>query len=310
LDIPDESKMNASPLWVKAMIKIRRLLEIRTTFGDADSWVSRIYNKYIRYLFTKPGQIILALLACLGFISFIINTNSVLTFFNDKHTSLLLVFALIPLSMLEVILHELGHAFAVKAFGREVHYIGVGWYWFSPIAFTDTSDMWLSTRKPRMLVNFAGIYVDILVAGICALLMMFISNPYIQGTLWLFALYTYIGGFRMLSPLQEMDGYYILMDWVEKNRLRQAAVIWLVKSFPKSLRHPHLFREHWPEVSYWIACIIYLVLVTLLTLVVQTFVFKVFEIHANPYISLLLPFLVVVISSLSIIADVRNQAEE
>lgn len=310
LDIPDDTKLSSSPLWVRATVKIRRLLEMRMTFGDADTWITRVYDKYVRYLFTKPGQIILALLASLGFFSFIANTNGVLAFFSDKHTSLLLVLALIPLSLLEVVLHELGHAFAVKAFGREVHYIGVGWYWFSPIAFTDTSDMWLSSRKPRMLVNFAGIYVDILVAGICALLIPLIANPYIQGTLWLFALYTYIGGFRMLSPLQEMDGYYVLMDWVEKNRLRQAAVIWLVKIFPKSLRHPHLFRHHWPEVSYWIACIIYLILVTLLTLVVQTFVFKVFEIHANPYISLLLPFFVVIVSSFSIIADIRSQVEE
>lgn len=310
LDISDDTKLSGSPLWVRATVKIRRLLEMRVTFGDADAWVTRVYDKYVRYLFTKPGQIILALLASLGFFSFIANTSGVLAFFSDKHTSLLLVLVLVPLSLLEVVLHELGHAFAVKAFGREVHYIGVGWYWFSPIAFTDTSDMWLSSRKPRMLVNFAGIYVDILVAGVCALLIPFMANPYLQGTLWLFALYTYIGGFRMLSPLQEMDGYYVLMDWVEKNRLRQAAVVWLVKFFPKSLRHPHLFRHHWPEVSYWIACIIYLVLVTLLTLVLQTFVFKVFEIHANPYISLVLPFLVVIVSSFSIIADIRSQVEE
>lgn len=310
LEIPDESKLSASPLWVRAMVKVRRILEMRVTFGDADRWISKMYDRYIRYLFTKTGQIILAALAVAGFFSFVMNTGDVLLFFSYKHASLLLILALVPLSAVETILHELGHAFAVKAFGREVHYIGVGWYWFGPIAFTDTSDMWLSTRKPRMLVNLAGIYVDILVASLCALCMMFIPNPYIQGLLWLFALYTYIGGFRMLSPLQEMDGYYVLMDWVEKNRLRQAAVIWLVKVFPKSFKNPHLFRHHWPEVSYWIACIVYLVLVTALTLIVQTFVFEVLGIHSNPYLSLILPLLVVVISSLNIIADIRNQAEE
>lgn len=310
LDIPDDTKLSASPLWVRAIIKIRRLLEARVTFGDADRWITRQYDQYVRYLFTAPGQIILALLAVLGCVSFVVNTSPVLTFFSDKHASLFLILALIPLSMVEAILHELGHAFAVKAFGREVHYIGVGWYWFGPIAFTDTSDMWLSARKPRMLVNLAGVYVDILVASVCALFIMLIPNPYLQSVLWLFALYTYIGGFRMLSPLQEMDGYYVLMDWVEKNRLRQAAVIWLVKLFPKSIRHPHLFRHHFPEISYWIACLIYLALVTILTLVVQTFVFKVLGIAANPYISLVLPFLVVIFSSLSIIADIRNQAEE
>ena len=249
-------------------------------------------------------------MAIAGFISFINNTDSVLLFFSIKHVSLLLLLGLIPLSLIEAMLHELGHAFTVKAFGREVHYLGVGWYWFAPIAFTDTSDMWLATRKPRMFVNLAGIYVDVLVAGISALLILIIPNPYIQGMLWLFALYTYIGGFRMMSPLQEMDGYYVLMDWVEKPRLRHAAVLWLVKKFPQAIRHPKLFREYKPEVIYWLACLLFLICATLLTLMVQTFVFAVLGITANPYISLILPFLVVLFSSLNIIADIRNQAEE
>lgn len=311
LEISSDVNLSTRPFWVRAMIKLRRVLEVRIAFGDANKWVTRIYEKYIRYLFTKPGQVVLAVLAIAGFIAFTINTPNILLFFSFKHASLLLLLGLIPLSLVSLILHELGHAFAVKAFGREVHYIGVGWYWFAPIAFTDTSDMWLSIRKPRMLVNLAGIYVDILVAGVAALLTFVFHNPYIQAMLWLFALYTYIGGFRMLSPLQEMDGYYVLMDWVEKPRLRQAAVIWLVKKFPKSLRHPRLFRENLAEVSYWIACILFLILVILLTYVVQGFILDVLEIrHSNPYTSLILPLLVVTFSCLSILADIKNQAEE
>lgn len=311
LDIHDGIDLGEKPFWVKAMVNLRRILEVRIAFGDANKWVTQMYNKYIRYLFTKPAQIILALVVIGGFISFIINTPYVLLFFSFKHASLLLLLGLIPLGLLGTLLHELGHAFAVKAFGRDVHYIGVGWYWFTPIAFTDTSDMWLSIRKPRMLVNLAGIYVDVIVAGTCALLMLVFANPYIQGMLWLFALYTYIGGFRMLSPLQEMDGYYVLMDWVEKPRLRQAAVIWLVKKFPKALRKPRLFRENWPEVSYWLACLVFLVLITMLTLVVQHFIFDVLNIiRTSPYTALILPFLVVVFSCFSIIADIKNQAEE
>lgn len=310
LSIEDAAKTRASPLWVRAMVAVRRVLEWRMAFGDADKWVSKTYDRYVKYLFSKPGQIFLVLLTFIGLFSFANHTHSILFFFRDKHVSLLLVLGLIPLSAIEAILHELGHAFAVKAFGREVHYIGIGWYWFGPVAFTDTSDMWLSARKPRMLVNLAGVYVDGLIAGLAAISIFFITNPYLQGMLWLFALYTYLGAVRMLSPLQEMDGYYVLMDWVERNRLRQAAIIWLVKTLPKSLARPHLFRQHIPEISYWLACIAYLLLITILTLMVQTFVFSVFGFHGNPYISLLLPFFVVVFSSLSIIADIRNQAEE
>lgn len=310
IEIPDEAISETKPVWVRAMMKIRRIAEARFTLGDADNWLSGIYDKYIRYLFTLPGKIILTLIALTGFIAFLLYTPNIILFFSFKQTSLFLVLGLIPLSMIEIILHELGHAFAVKAYGREVHYMGVGWYWFGPIAFTDTSDMWLSARKPRMMVNFAGIFVDIIIASFCALLILVIENPYLQGMLWLFALYTYIGAIRMLSPLQEMDGYYILMDWVEKNRLRHAAVVWLIHVFPKALRQPKLFLQYKPEVSYWLACLLYLIIVTIITILLQAFVFEIFEIHSNPYISLLLPFLVVIVSSLNIIADIKNQVEE
>ncbi len=297
--------------WVRAMVKAQRWLNRRITFGDADAWVSRVYEKYIRVLFTRQGQCVLSALMLAGFISFIIFTPHVIHFFSKSHASMLLLLALIPLSAVKTILHELGHAFTVKACGREVHYMGVGWMLTGPVAFTDTSDMWLATRKLRMFVNVAGVYVDLLVAGLFAMFIPFVANPYVQGLLWLFALYTYIGGFRMLSPLQEMDGYYVLMDWVEKNHLRRSAVLWLVKKFPKCLRHPSLFRENKPEVIYWIVCIIYLMLVTALTLLVQAFIFKVFQIKpTHVSVSLILPLLVVLASSLGVIAEIKNQADE
>lgn len=310
LKIGNHDHSSSRSIWVRTVNFLRRFLEVRFAFGDADRWITKTYDKYVRYLFTKPGQIGLAMIAVVGLISFIVNTEDILLFFSLKHVNLLLLLGLIPFSLVAAMLHELGHAFAVKAFGREVHYIGAGWFWFTPIAYTDTSDMWLSSRKPRMLVNLAGIYVDILVAGISALLILIVSNPYIQGMLWLFALYTYIGSVRMMSPLQEMDGYYILMDWVEKNRLRQNSVLWLVKIFPQALREPKLFREYKPEIAYWIACAIYLICVTLVTVLVQTFVFTVLGINANLYISIILPFIVLLFSSLRIIIDIRNQTEE
>lgn len=310
VEVYDESSLKKQALWVRLMVKCQRLMDKRIAFGDADPWVSQIYNKYVRYLFTKSAQYILIGLILFGAFTFIVSTDDVLGFFGKVHFSWLLILALIPFSLAELILHELGHAFAVKACGREVHYIGLGWSFAGPVAFTDTSDMWLATRKPRILVNLAGVYVDILVAGMASILMWAIPNLYIQGMLWLFALYTYIGAFRMLSPLQEMDGYYALMDWVEKTKLRHAAVLWLVKRFPKALRQPGVFRQHKAEVAYWMACLLFLILVSIMTLVVQKFVFTILGIQSsNPYLGLVLPFLVVIFSSLGIIADIRNSTD-
>ena len=114
----------------------------------------------------------------------------------------------------------------------------------------------------------------------------------------------------MLSPLQELDGYYVLMDWVEKNRLRQSSVLWLVKEFPKAIRNPKLFREHKPEVIYWVSCLVYLILVSILTVLFVGAIAEVMGSKPHPLLSLCLPLIVVVISSLGVIADIRNKVEE
>jgi putative peptide zinc metalloprotease protein len=287
-----------------------RLLQSRYAFGDADKWLTRVYNKSIHWLFKPYAKIVLALLAMSGFFSFLFMTGEIISTFQIMPDVWWLFAGLVPVTILSVALHELGHAFATKSYGREVHYMGVGWFWFGPVAFTDTSDMWLSERWPRIIVNLAGVYTDVLVAGFCGLLILLISNPYIQAFIWLFALFTYMNAFRMMNPLQELDGYYVLMDAVNKPYLRQSAVMWLAKEFPQAVRHPQLFRKNWPEVIYWLVCLVFLILITLITLSVQVFIFKIIGMNMNPYVSVMLSLLIAFISGLGVMQEVKKQAEE
>ncbi len=296
------------PLWVRAMLRARRILEARVAIKNADKWIDKLYNKAAYLIFTRVGKCILTLLAVSGFISFIVFTQQAVQLFQTVHASAWLFVLLLPCMVFSVAIHELGHAFATKSYGYEVQYIGVGWYWFGPVAFTDTSDMWLGKRWPRIIVNLAGVMADLVTAGLCALLTLVVSNQYAQCFLWIFALYTYINAFRMLSPLQELDGYYILMDLFDRPWLRRSAVMWLMKGLPAALRRPSLFRKNKAEICYWLACIFYLIAVVLLTLWLQGFVFKLLGIQApSTIVSLALPFMMVVISSLGILADIREQ---
>jgi putative peptide zinc metalloprotease protein len=293
----------------RMIANLRGMLEFRYAFGDADKWLSKVYAKGIYRIFSPLGKTIFSCIAILGFIAFLSTTIETIDTFSVMPNVWWLFAALIPATLVSVALHELGHAFAVKSYGNEVHYMGVGWFWVSPVAFTDTSDMWLSTRGPRIFVNMAGVLMDTLVAGFCSLVILMISNPYLQAFLWLFALYTYINAFRMMSPLQELDGYYVLMDLVDKPHLRESAVRWLIKDFPKALRKPELFKNHRAEVWYWLACLGFLFCITILTLLLQIFLFKIIGIHSNIWVSLSLPFLVAIFSVLGLVGDVRHQAD-
>lgn len=289
----------------KCMSTLRYWLEFRFAFGDADKWLTKVYKKGAYLLFTPFGKLFLGLLIVMGLFAFGFSTHHVLQLFRTIHDSWILLVFIVPAMLVSVALHELGHALATKSCGQEVHYMGVGWFWFGPVAFTDTSDMWLSTRGPRIFVNLAGVYTDILVAGVCSILIFFLPGAHLQAFLWLFALFTYLSAFRMLNPLQELDGYYVLMDVFDRPRLRQSAVKWLVKDFPYMLRAKDVFSKHVAEVCYWLACILFLVSVSLLTLMVQTFIFKILGFQpSNMLISLSLPLIAALVSSLGIIADV------
>jgi putative peptide zinc metalloprotease protein len=303
-----EKELTKQPLWIRTVLRVRNILEARVAIGDIDNKLSTIYKKWAYWFFSFKGKILLGAITLLGLLSWALATRNIVHVFSTMPNAWMLLFLLIPFSVLAVALHEMGHAMTTKSFGHEVHYMGVGWYWLSPVAFTDTSDMWLSSRAPRIKVNLAGIAMDLIVAGLASLFIFVIPHPYIQAFLWLFSAYTYINAFRMLSPLQELDGYYVLMDLVDKPHLRQSAVVWLVNDFPKIFKHPASIKQAWPEVLYWLVCLVYLILTVFLVLVVQAFIFKMLGVQpSSPLMSLILPFIVVVVSSLGVIAEIRSQ---
>lgn len=299
------------PLWARVATRMRNLLEKRIVIGDADKLLTNIYNYFGYWLFTPIALSVLALVAIAGIFSFgYVTPHCIYLFKTIAHSWTLFVLVLL-FSIFSIMLHELGHALATKAFGNEVHYMGVGWFWLGPVAFTDTSDMWLSSRWPRVMVNLAGVGMDLIFGAICTFFIFIFHNEYLQGFFWLFALYTYVNAFRILSPLQELDGYYVLMDLLDRSRLRQSAIVWLLKDFPKAIRHPSLFKQHTAEVIYWVCCLVFLFLLSLVTWYVQGVLFDMLRLpSSNLLLSLTLPVLVVVLASLSIIAEVRQQAEK
>jgi CRP-like cAMP-binding protein/Zn-dependent protease len=302
--------MANQPFWARFVWRVRCILESRIAIGDADKWLTSFYNKFGRFLYSRTAIMLMGLLSLIGFFAFGCATEHVVNIFRTTPNSWILFLCVMFFSVVSITLHELGHALTTKAFGHEVHYMGVGWYWVRPVGFTDTSDMWLSTRWPRVAVNLAGVFVDVVFAALCTLLIFVFQNPYAQGFLWLMALYVYINAFRMLSPLQELDGYYVLMDGLDQPRLRQTSIMWLVKDFHKAIRHPSLFRQNMPEVLYWLACVGYLILLSLLTWFIQRFLFDILGWQSNLFISITLPIAVVIFSSLSVIAEIRHHTEK
>jgi putative peptide zinc metalloprotease protein len=126
-------------------------------------------------------------------------------------------------------LHEFGHAFATKAFGGEVHDMGVMLLVLTPVPYVDASSASAFRNKwQRILVGAAGILVELFIAAV-ALFVWLSVEPGLTRAL------TYntvvIAGVSTVlfngNPLLRYDGYYILADLVEIPNLRGRANAYL-----------------------------------------------------------------------------------
>jgi putative peptide zinc metalloprotease protein len=122
-------------------------------------------------------------------------------------------------------LHELGHGFATRRWGGEVHEMGVMLLVFTPVPYVDASaSSAFPSRNQRMVVAAAGIMVELLLTGV-ALLLWSYSDPGLLRDLCFNVLV--IGGVSTLlfngNPLLRFDGYYVLSDLLEIPNLRARA---------------------------------------------------------------------------------------
>ena len=113
--------------------------------------------------------------------------------------------------------HELGHAFATKVWGGEVHEIGVMLLVFMPVPYVDASAASAFREKHRrMIVGAMGIMVELFIAVLALFVWLYAEHGIIRGMAYNAML---IGGVSTLffngNPLLRFDGYYVLADALE-----------------------------------------------------------------------------------------------
>lgn len=294
--------------WMKIFLNLRRVMEVSFSFGANDHWLTQSYNKFIHYFYTLYAQLIILTIGISGFVIFVAKFNTYVEIFRVTHySSWLILFAFIA-SNITIVIHELAHAYTTKYAGRSVFDFGIGWFWYGPIAYCDTSDMWLSIKKNRLLVDLAGLYVDFCMGGLACLITLFITSPLMILFLWLIAFYHYLRVFLNLSPNIELDGYYTLMDLTEKENLREESITWLLKRAKKTFRQPALIKKYKAEIIYWGVCIIYLILEVIIPYIIMNFLLYGLFGTKNPYLSLIAPIIVITLSSLSIWAELKQKS--
>ncbi len=176
-------------------------------------------------------------------------------------------------------LHELGHGFVCVRCGRKegvptyVHTIGIMLLVFAPVPYVDASSSWmLSSKWRRAFVGAAGMYVELAIAAVAAIVWAHTSESNYPAVHAITYNLIFIASVSTLlfngNPLLRFDGYYILCDLLEIANLQQHARQQLYNLFRK---HPfgvrnvrpiaHTKREYAWLIVYAITSFAYRVLI-------------------------------------------------
>ena len=258
--------------WQRTTEAARHLLEWQGSVRGVDEPLSSLYRGGVRLLYGRAGQLVLAAVALAGIVAFVLGIGELGAALKGTEAGGWLLLFWVPAYILAIVIHEAGHAFTTKHFGREVPRVGVGWYWFGPVAYVDTSDMWLEGRWPRIAVSVAGPYANLVLGGFAALVAWFVPNAVLSAALWEFALLSYIAVVLNFNPLMEFDGYYVLSDLLEKPNLRPRSLAWLGRGLLPALRTPGRLEGHRLELLYGLASLLYVAFSAVLTVVIYRLV--------------------------------------
>lgn len=117
--------------------------------------------------------------------------------------------------------HELGHGFAAKNWGGEVHEIGMMLLVLMPVPYVEASSASAFREKhKRIVVGAIGIMVELFLAALAVMLWLNVEPGAIRALAFNVML---IGGISTLffngNPLLRFDGYYVLSDLIEMPNL-------------------------------------------------------------------------------------------
>ena len=206
------------------MAKLLAPLAIKVPLFDPDRLLER-WLPWFRPLFGPAGALLWLALVGWGAFSAAQHWNELTQDIGNRvlaPENLLVLGLVFPLLKAA---HEFGHACAVKAWGGEVHEMGVMFLVMMPVPYVDASAASaFAQRRQRVIVGAAGMAVELCIAS-AALLFWLDMQPGLPRAV-LFNVMLIAGVSTVLfnaNPLLRFDGYYILSDLIDIPNLRQRA---------------------------------------------------------------------------------------
>ncbi len=208
--------------------RISNPFSLRFPLWDPDRWLEK-WQYLTAPIFTRTAFILWLLVVLSAGVAAVMHWPDLVGSLTDQLFSprnLLILWLTYPLVK---ILHEFGHAWAVKKWGGQVHEMGIMLLALTPIPYIDaTASASFASKRRRMVVAAMGMMVELLLAAIALFVWLNVETGLVSALAYNVIL---IGGVSTLlfngNPLLRYDGYYILADLIEIPNLGQRSTRYL-----------------------------------------------------------------------------------
>lgn len=237
-DIAEIAERGAKTSRREILARLRNPLALRFPVFDPDRVLDRTLF-LVRPLFTSVGFAVWLAFLLTAIMIVTLNWQELTTNLSDRVLATQNLFIILCIYPVLKGFHELGHAYATRVWGGEVHEIGIMLLILVPVPYVDASSASaFASKRQRIVVGAGGILVELFFASLAAIVWLNASPGLVRTIAFNVML---IGGVSTIAfngnPLLRFDGYYMLADLLEIPNLATRANRYLFY-----LTQRHLFQ--------------------------------------------------------------------
>ena len=238
---PCSSDQQPATAWLAKL----NILVFRLPIGNPDQLFSRLAQTW-GWLFSAPALIAWCILMLWALFRIGLNWNA---FYSSSQT-ILSADNWIWLAGCWVILklcHESAHGIVCKLYRGTVREAGSLFVLFAPLPYVDVTSSWsFPSRWSRMHVAAAGLYVELLIAALAAVVWGQTSHAWLNHACFNIVFTASITSLLFnLNPLMKFDGYYILVDLLEIPNLYTNGQLWIRQWAKRMFLGVHTLLPNW-----------------------------------------------------------------
>ena len=234
------------------------------------SWADRAFGlAYERggwLLYARPARFLWVVTIVAGLVAWwrqVLLAEHSLLQTNGSYTLGLLTLAALDIGGVKV--YQIAQALTMKRHNIQITSAGVQLYYGLPLLFVETSDVWMADRRSRMAVSLSGPFSVLVLGGALALIAYPLDGTEMGAFLFKASFVWLVNGVFNLLPILELDGYFLLVDYLEMPALRANALAFVREDLVPRLRARAPFsREERIYVAYGLGYALLVVLIPIL----------------------------------------------